>query len=431
MGHIWTPKPLEAGIDGFIELREDETSHVGACILQVQSKAGPSHFRSESRHEFTFYCDEPDVDYWLRANTPVLLIVSRPENDEGYWVHVQAYFNTPERVASRKIVFNKVLQRFDIHATDQIQRLATPVDKAYHAKVLESTETLWSNLLRLEEYPPRLFRAKTRLKYPESVIERLKGAKEPRYREWLLHGGFIYSFDDLSFDCYTTIRTATNPENLPSKDYTGSSDSDKRYFFVRLLGICLRNLLWRQGVLYSKEHKCFYFRATEELSEQHVGGLSVFKGYFSKLNPDRIVYYRHRACRLELRRIEGDWYVEITPTYHFTNNGTRPSRFYEEALSKIKIAERQNKAHLRQVRLWEEVLNESYIRTPGKAVQRELFDDSELVLAPAIERITKKFGVVRFGNLVKFVANWTVPEKHWLALGRSAEESIEMQMELF
>ena len=68
MGHLWTPKGLEAGIDGFIELHDDVTSRVGARILQVQSKAGDSYFRIETDSEFTFYCGEPDVDYGLRQS---------------------------------------------------------------------------------------------------------------------------------------------------------------------------------------------------------------------------------------------------------------------------------------------------------------------------------------------------------------------------
>ena len=40
MEHIWTPKPLEAGIDGFIELRNSDNSEVAARVLQVQSKRG-------------------------------------------------------------------------------------------------------------------------------------------------------------------------------------------------------------------------------------------------------------------------------------------------------------------------------------------------------------------------------------------------------
>ncbi len=431
MAHLWTPKGLEAGIDGFIELRDDATSHVGAQILQVQSKAGESHFRSETSTEFTYYCDESDIDYWMQANTPVLLIVSRPDRNEGFWVHVQGYFADAEKRKSRKIVFQKMFQRFDTHASDAIERLATPANAAYHARVAEERETLWSNLCPLIDYPGRIFRAKTRLRSPLSVIERLNKAKQPRNREWLLHGGAIYSFDDLSFDAYRDIHYARVPENLSTDDFAKSDDRDKRYVFTRLLTQCVKELLYRQGIRYSKDKRCYYCRATDDLSELHIGTLSVFKGYPYKKHRDRIAYYRHRAGRLEPKRIEGEWYIEITPTYHFTHDGWKVSRYYEDALSQIKIIERQNKTHLRQVRFWEEMLTESHIRTTPVAKQQSLFDSGDSVSASVFENLTQRHGVIEFGNLLSFEAGWKVPERHWLSIGRGESESYDPQLELF
>lgn len=431
MAHIWTPKGLEAGIDGFIELRDDTTSRVGARILQVQSKAGESHFRSESTSEFTYYCDESDIDYWMQANTPVLLIVSRPERNEGYWVHIQGYFEDVEKRKSKKIVFQKAAQRFVVDARDAIERLATPATAAYHAKIANESETLWSNLCPLTKHPDRIFRAKTRLKSPRSVIERLSKATDLRGREWLLHGGYLYSFDDLSFDCYRDLHSARVPENLAAKDFAKSNERDKRYVFTRLLLHCVRDLLYRQGVRYDKDKRCYYCRATDDLTEQHIGKLSVFKGYTFKSDPSRIAYYRHRAARLEPIRVEGSWYLEITPTYHFTYDGWKLSRYYEDALSQIKILERQNKTHLRQVRFWQEILSEQHIKVERVAVQQSLFDTGESINQSAIQKLTKRYGVLEFGGLITFEADWKVPEKHWLAMGRGDSDNSDIQEGLF
>ena len=431
MGHLWTPKGLEAGIDGFIELRDDVTSRVGARILQVQSKAGDSHFRAESDTEFTYYCSESDYDYWMQANTPVLLIVSRPDRNESFWVHIQGYFSEPEKHATKKVVFQKARQRFDVQASDAIARLATPASAAYHARVAEETETLWTNLCPLEEYPQRIFRAKTRMRNPINVIERLKRSKDARNREWLLHGGYIYSFDDLSFKAYRDVHHQRVPDNLPTDDFAKSSERDKRYVFTRLLNDCAKELLYRQGVRYHRGKDCFYFRATDSLAEQHVGKLSVFKGFESKKDPTRMAYYRHRACRLNPLRVDGKWYLEITPTYHYTYDGWKLSRYYEDYLSKIKIIERQNKTHLRQIRLWEEMLTERHIKTQPQAVQVDLFDSDEQADPSAIDKLREYFEIMKFGLLVKFEADWKVPEKHWLSIGRGDDDSDDSQQDLF
>jgi len=43
MGYVWYPTGgVEAGIDGFIEIRDVVTGEVTDSIVQVQSRAGPS-----------------------------------------------------------------------------------------------------------------------------------------------------------------------------------------------------------------------------------------------------------------------------------------------------------------------------------------------------------------------------------------------------
>ncbi|WP_197996191.1 DUF4365 domain-containing protein [Gimesia panareensis] len=65
MGFAWNPTNMDAGIDGYIELRDSETGEVSNCILQVQSKAGDSYFLSENENSFVFQCKNRDLEYWL------------------------------------------------------------------------------------------------------------------------------------------------------------------------------------------------------------------------------------------------------------------------------------------------------------------------------------------------------------------------------
>ena len=93
MGFVWNPTGLEAGIDGYIEIRDEATGEVANCILQVQSKATAWPFAAETDASFSFLCDERDLDYWLGGNAPVILIVSRPDTNEAYWVSIKDYFS--------------------------------------------------------------------------------------------------------------------------------------------------------------------------------------------------------------------------------------------------------------------------------------------------------------------------------------------------
>ncbi len=70
------------------------------------------------------------------------------------------------------------------------------------------------------------------------------------------------------------------------------------------------------------------------------------------------MYYRHSAFKGRFRRIEDAWYLEITPTYYFTRNGTHRSKWHEEALKGIKRLER-NPQVLGQVVMWADYLSKT------------------------------------------------------------------------
>src|SRR5215472_17244988 len=93
MGFVWYPSGgVEAGIDGVIEIRDSHTGEVYNNIIQVQSKATEKTFQAETHDGFDYLCEERDLNYWLQGNAPVILIVSRPDTDEIYWVSVKDYF---------------------------------------------------------------------------------------------------------------------------------------------------------------------------------------------------------------------------------------------------------------------------------------------------------------------------------------------------
>jgi len=63
MGCLWHPTGgVEAGIDGFIELRNPETGEVTGSQLALQSKATAGVFQGETSERFEFLCRQVDLD---------------------------------------------------------------------------------------------------------------------------------------------------------------------------------------------------------------------------------------------------------------------------------------------------------------------------------------------------------------------------------
>lgn len=428
MGFVWNALHLEAGIDGLIEVRDANTEVVSNCIIQVQSKAGNSYFKSETETTFEFICKERDLDYWLGGNSPVILVVSRPSNDEAYWVSIKDYFKDPKLRKTRRIVFEKTRDRFEVESRDRIASLAIPIQSGLYLSAIPQEEVLFSNLIPLTEYPKRLFRATTRLRYPSQVWEQFEKSKQQGQPEWFLHEKYIYSFHDLTFPPWTRFCIAGTTRNLSTDDWAYSHERKKNYVFVRLLLGCLKELLFRQGIRYQKLKDHYFFRATEDLNERKVGGLSVFKAYESKQTAGRIAYFRHRAAKLKWVRFDDSWYLEVTPSYHFTRDGWKLSRFFEERLRGIKQLERQNKTHLRQVRLWEEILTQKHIISSRKKLHQKSFFEDDSDAEPARE----PYELISFKDILSFTIDKNVPEKVWLSSRYDDEpEKNDIQLELF
>lgn len=148
MGFLWYPTGgVEAGIDGYIEIRDPTTGAATNSIVQVQSKATAQPFSGETNEKLHYYCSEKDIDYWLQGNAPVILVVSRPRTEQAYWVSIKDYFSDPRVRAGRKVVFNKERDRFDASRADALKNLALPADAGVHFAPMPLTETLYSNLL--------------------------------------------------------------------------------------------------------------------------------------------------------------------------------------------------------------------------------------------------------------------------------------------
>ena len=63
---------VEAGIDGFIELRDVATGVVGNLLLQVQGKATErKRLQGETDVSFEFPCSDDDIAYWMQGTAPV------------------------------------------------------------------------------------------------------------------------------------------------------------------------------------------------------------------------------------------------------------------------------------------------------------------------------------------------------------------------
>lgn len=267
----------------------------------------------------------------------------------------------------------------------------------YHPPI-QKKETLLTNLLTVQYVSPRLYIATATTKSVKHVFDQLR-EKGVSCNEWLLKGGYITSFENLEEPQWAGVCDQGSIEVFDTDEWAYSTDEDRQRDFVFLLNTCMKSRV-REDLQYDKGGDYFYFRATEDLKSRiypyHTGKQKterqVFAPYEQKTgeNAGMIYYYRHSAFTGHFRRYDDIWYLEITPTYHFTSNGKDQHPSYEDFIKKIKQLER-NQAVMGQVRMW------AYYLTPQPNF------------------LTPEYPHLKFGHLVTLDASFGLNDEEWLS----------------
>jgi hypothetical protein len=338
MGHLWNEPQNDFGTDGSIELVDSATEKATNRIGLVQSKATAVAFGDRP---VGFTCDEDDLRYWLHGNAPVILVRSHPSSDEAYWVSIKDYFREhPEQRASRRILFDRDHDRFDTSADTALWELARPRVDGLHLGTPPVHETLVSNLLPIESIPEAIYTAKATISRGRDARLVWGDAPGDWPRDWIVWSGQIYSFTDPSVGLLSKL--CTGPVTSFAISDWADDDDDLRHHFVWLLKAALSSQM-RPALRSSKD--LTWVAATDDLPVViPIAATSttrtVVKAY---LRDDGTVrYVRHLAFVPTFVRYDDQWFLELTPTYHFTRDGNEPDFFAGSHRSKIKRIERHN-----------------------------------------------------------------------------------------
>jgi hypothetical protein len=225
-------------------------------------------------------------------------------------------------------------------------------------------ERLYSNLLPVETFPHSLFIAVTEHRRLSSLWAEIRRFNPTATGACVLRSGLIIAAHDLREYPWSRVCDTGTVEEFDSIEWAESADLDRRRIFVELLLSRLRNMLYPAGIRFDFQDEAFYFMADPDGVERREAYMSlhrpssreVVKRYIGDSEPGNVRHYRHSGFKGAFRRFDGQWYLEITPTYLFTFDGFRRLRYHEELLKGIKRIE-GNAAVLGQVAMWANILH--------------------------------------------------------------------------
>jgi len=407
MGFVWHPtnSSLESGIDGIIEIRDPATGETTNNIIQVQVKATEQKWISDTPKTFVYSCRLKDIDYWMKSNTPVILVAVSPNRKEAYWANVREVFSDSTKRNEKKVAFEKATRRFTASAASELMKLAVPKDVGPYLPATEHEELLYSNLLEVESFPPSIYGASTDYRAHEEIFdwEKKNGINLPS--GWLLAEKMIRSVHDLREEPWTQICDRGSVEQFGIDEWSDSDDPDIQREFVRLMNQTLRRDMYIRHLWYSKEEQCFFFPARRtdsgepEPRKYHYKSLRTWTSrevVSSHRNPEteKVAYYRHNAMKGDFLRINKKWYLAIIPHYIYTIDGKTIYPYSEDLLSGIKRIERQS-AVFGQTIMWKHKLTSPPDRT--------FFDDD-----------SKERPLIVFGDLLNLKSGRGLDDQSWL-----------------
>jgi Domain of unknown function (DUF4365) len=330
------------------------TGVVTNSILQVQSKATEGRFTAETQTTFEFLCDERDLNYWMQGNAPVILVVSRPKDDGAYYVSIKDYFRDPAVRATRRVRFDKLRDRFDLGARQQLIDIALPRERGVYFAPPPKEETLVANLLPVVVHPPTIFVGETELR-GRDIRETLKHHHSDA-SEWFVRGGRVIAAHDLREPPWDDICDQGTVEHFDASEWAAGDDPVRQAEFAELLYSCLAVKV-RGDLRYNRKEKLFTVKPSDDFSSRYLGGTggrqgrNIFKAYFKKTDATKTAYCRHSAFKGHFARLGDRWYLSLMPTYHFTSDGWWPSRRGSEFVSNAKRCERNDSVR-QQLEMW-------------------------------------------------------------------------------
>jgi hypothetical protein len=395
MGFLWHPTGgVEAGTDGFIEVRDPGTGEVLASVLKVQSKAteGGGRWQRITKDSFEFACKESDIAYWLSGNVPVILVCSDVETDEACWKLVSEYFRDPKTRKSRRVVFDRERDRFDAAAAVALMNLAVPKRAGLYLPPPMRSEELVSNLLEVKSFAQSIYVAPAQCPSMHALHEEL--SRHGAGHECFMRGGNVISFQPLDGPPWTRVCDTGAAEEFGSDEWAESDDPATQREFVELLNRALSARI-SKDIAFNRKRGMYYFKSPDDLSDVKLGRRRVFGEYRTK-DGERVKFYRHSAFRGRFASFDGRWYLEITPEYLFTRDGRQVSRFQPEYVKGVKGLEKNDA-----------------VRQQIETVARYLTQPPTL-LEPA-------YGLLEFGDLVRFTVDFGFDDTAWGSSHAEAE----------
>lgn len=390
--------PLEAGMDGLLEIRDPQTRQASGQLVAVQVKTRQSgNYTGETESGFEYLMNEEDVAYWNSSNLPVIVVLVHLDREELFWKDARSGTGP----GGRRLRINRENDRFDQSACEAIAALC--VSKGGFGisfPALRSGESGHLNLLQVA-LPETIYVAASPHKSGASALRELLDHEDRPPDDWIIRGGQFLSFRDPRQSVLKHIVDTGAVEPIGAAEIAFPDDFADEYNIIELLRRTLGSQLEAE-LSYRRDQRAFYFSPDQASIERTYAYRSLKKwtsaDVVKKYEKDGVLkFVRHHAFEPRFWRIGEQWFLSVSPTFVFTWDGYKPDKFASQRLSGKKKLER-NPALLGQFKMWSYLLGGDDAQTGSASLFGDAQDGQRLL---------------RFVPVEPLVLGRSVPDKVW------------------
>lgn len=227
---------------------------------------------------------------------------------------------------------------------------------------------------------------------------------------WVCFENRVFTFEDVSNSGIRHIVDIGTIEALESRDLSDSDIDDNLNIFKLLLTGYVRETLKPHNVAYDRRDKFYFFKPfhpdDEGRKEDWVGKKKstrrVYEKILSKKEPTRIAHHVHLSFELSFTKVAQQWFALVVPSWLYTYDGSRKSRFHEDLLSKQKRLE-FNQSVRNIVRFLAYYLRSTNFSLPGTVDYPSHYGNKSIEMDDSLSTDTASYGF--FGELLELTCD--------------------------
>jgi hypothetical protein len=248
-----------------------------------------------------------------------------------------------ERVLSE---FKRILGEVEAYISFSSESIAAPTAITSNLQMIKLPEAVCVAELAIDDKKV-IAQGTAKLNYGgkartrKSVVKMALLLNDVQSDAWVCHGNKLFSFHDIAQCGLISVVDAGSVERLNVSDLANSAETDNVNILKQLLWAETRELLKQHHVRMHSMDGFFYFGPTEEgqveRKETWIGKRTairrVFEVKYQRKDPSKVAHQKHFSFDLTFTKLGDDWYAQIVPSWYYSYDGYRQSRWHDELLS--------------------------------------------------------------------------------------------------